>query len=141
MRMPKLDINKVPEQYRALVKPIIASRGPNKGCLRASKPKVPRKVEMPNKDAAFGYSLQHATREAALLGESSYLWRMVAFFISPHHQHSCMPCTASFDMEGTYADRRERCEELDIIANLITEQVRPSQRHGLIRWGRALGKL
>lgn len=47
----------------------------NKGKLRASKPKE---------------------------GQAAYVWRMLAFYVSPVSQHQCMPITADWDMQNQH---------------------------------------
>lgn len=84
-------------------------------------------------------------------GEAAYVWRMVAFNVSPIRQHQCMPVTAEFDMPAEYWDRtdtraaaekrRNRCKELDVLVDALVNSVPKEQWHGVVRWGRALGQL
>jgi hypothetical protein len=81
-------------------------------------------------------------------GEASYVWRMVAFQVSPKPAHQCMPCTAEFDMAYDFSDpqryekRKARCKELDALVERIVMSCVPlRQQHGVIRWGRALGHI
>jgi len=79
-------------------------------------------------------------------GEAAYLWRMVAFDISPKRQHHCMPMMADCDMAtdvywGTPENnerRRIRFQELDDWAQRITKSVPVNERHGLVTWARVL---
>ena len=66
----------------------------NQGRLRASKPPVRRWREA-DADASYGYRM----RSDATQGRVAYVWRMVAFQISPNPKHQCMPCTAEFGLE------------------------------------------
>lgn len=112
----------------------IAERIVNKGKLRASKPKV----------EYISIGLNSYGRECfepeQVSGEAAYVWRMVAFTISPIAKHWCMPCTADFDVPGKYGEaKRARIKELDVLANKIIACVPKSQHYGTIRWGRAFG--
>ena len=137
-RMPKLDIDKVPAEYRSLVARIIAGQGKNKGCLRASKPPVPKKVQVENSDSLWGYTFRFASEEDAKAGDAAYIWRMVAFYCSPIHQHHCMPITSDWDLDGTASEARARAAELDQIVDIVMEQVPSHKRYGLLRWSRVL---
>lgn len=126
--MPKLDFLKdilTADEYE-LARGIVATRGKNKGCLRASKPPVKRHDLGVNPDSKLGFHLWQIDG-----GDTAYIWRMVAFFASPISQHNCMPCTADFDVNGdTYQDRLARMKELDKIMDHI-----PAERwHGVARW-------
>ena len=104
----------------ALCLPIVSTKGKNKGALRASKPSGN--------------------------GDSAYIWRMVAFQISPIGQHHCLPMCADFDIEipatvtreERYEWRRARAKELDAIANKLVNQIPKSEWHGIRRWRTAM---
>lgn len=122
--MPEINLEKVreivTEEEAALVQGIIATQGKNRGRLRAAKPKV-------------------TDRDS---GRVAYLWRMVAFGISPKSQHQCMPVCADFDLEeGGREQRREVSKWLDGLATTVESTVPLRERHGTLRWGRALGYL
>lgn len=91
-------------------------------------------------------------------GEAAYVWRMVAFMISPKREHQCMPVMADFGVmdvapkvtkfckymnkEITQTDFdwvRNRCKELDVIVDQIVDNIPKHQWHGVTRWGKALG--
>lgn len=82
-------------------------------------------------------------------GEAAYVWRMVAFQVSPISQHQCMPVTADFDMPARYWDRkadpdchnkrRDRTKELDQLVDALVNTVNKRQWHGVHRWAHALG--
>jgi len=81
-------------------------------------------------------------------GEAAYVWRMVAFQVSPKPIHHCMPMTADFALPDTYwhgegaGDRRRaRLKELNAIVDAVVDAVPRTQWHGVRRWGRALGQL
>ena len=67
-----LDALTLDEAERSLAEKIIATKGKNKGCLRAAKP--------------------------SNAGDAAYVWRMVAFQVSPIPQHHCLPVCADFDI-------------------------------------------
>lgn len=127
--MPNIDLSLVdliPSEMEIAKHVIKSSKAnPMSGPLRATKPKVD--------------------------GEASYVWRMVAFQISPISQHHCMPVCADFDLPRQYwdrkinpnchDDRRARIKELDKIADVIVNSVPKQQWHGIRRWGRALGQI
>lgn len=94
------------------------------GTLRASKPD-------PKKD-----------------GEAAYVWRLVAYYISPNPKHHCNPCSHDFDLpdiywkgEGARERRRAREAELKTVIDAMCDCVPKTQWHGVRRWGRALGAL
>lgn len=130
-KMPVIDLSKTDLAGRDLE---IAQACLNKGRLRSTKPKD---------------------------GEAAYVWRMVAFMISPNRTHQCMPMTADFDMPKEYwgpvpsvrdeayyeavsaaaERRRARCKELDKIVDKMVDTVDKNQWHGVHTWGRAFGVL
>lgn len=88
-------------------------------------------------------------------GRVAYVWRMVAFTISPIRQHQCMPVTADFDVYDYYVNGtneygrqsfdhsaiREECKRLDAIADAIIDRVPKSEWHGTRSWARAFGHI
>ncbi len=105
----------------ALVRVIISSKGKNKGRLRASKP------------SSEG-------------GDAAYVWRMVAFQISPISSHHCMPVCADFDIQvpdsikdssERYHWRRNRAKELNNLVEQIVNAIPATEWHGIKRWHRA----
>lgn len=135
--MPKIDIHACGLEVGEwlLAQGILNSRT---GELRASKPPVPRKV-LTGKDN-IGIGLYDYKNEVdANSGRTAYIWRMVAFQVSPISQHQCMPVTADFDLPGDFDKRREEAKALDAIVEKIVNSIPPSQWYGVARWGRALG--
>jgi hypothetical protein len=102
----------------------------NKGKLRASKPPIEYRIEV--RDG-------RKIREPVVGGGEAYVWRMVAFSISPISSHHCMPRTADFDIPGMFDERRFEAKRLDAIVDEIVKAVPKSERHGILRWGRAYG--
>ena len=79
-------------------------------------------------------------------GETQYVWRMVAFFISPEARHQCIPASAEFYLpdqfwygEKAWDQRRELVAKLTRIVDAIVDVVPVEQRHGVMAWGRAFG--
>lgn len=108
--MPTLN----PEQYSADVANMVRRIQGRGGRLRSSKPKGD--------------------------GEAAYVWRMVAFQISPVGAHQCMPVTADFDIkERDYKARRAITNQLDEVVKQIVDGVPRDQWYGVRRWGRAFG--
>lgn len=111
------------------------------GNFRASKPKTAKKTVKKQDDSFSGWSYYYANEKEILQGEVAYVWRMVAFFISPNRQHKCMPVTAEFDLNGSVKKARQRAKELDILVNKIVGLVPIEKQSGTITWGRALGMI
>lgn len=111
------------------------------GQLRASKPKLARKLEVANDGRQrYGKTMFiYPTQDDKAQGDAAYVWRMVAFFASPNHQHQCMPCTAEFDICDSWGDTRKRAKELDALVDVITSTIPLRKQYGAVRWGRALG--
>jgi hypothetical protein len=89
-------------------------------------------------------------------GEAAYVWRMVAFMVSPKPQHHCIPVSHDFgvmdiapkikkfckymnrEIEQTDFDWvRNHCKKLDIIVDKIVDNVKVQNRHGVNRWAKA----
>ena len=124
MKMPEITYDGSDRKLEKFVQAITT-----KGHLRASKPKVV-------KDDFFS-------------GCAAYVWRMVAFQISPKNQHHCMPCTADFDIDLRKPDGRwngqgvhDYCRlTLDPIVSKIVDLVPKTEWHGITRWGQVFGKI
>jgi hypothetical protein len=127
--MPRIDVDAVPdlsEKERAVVRLIDATRGDDAGTLRRSKPAI--KANDP------------------LTGLAAYVWRMVAFSVSPIRQHQCMPVTADFDLpdaelpagEHKFGARRELAKQWDVVVDKVIHCIPKSEWHGVRTWGHAL---
>jgi hypothetical protein len=130
----------LPADDFALVAGIVNTRT---GALRASKPALPRKVAVPAKNPFYPGQKDYAYADEAgrHAGMTAYIWRMVAFMISPVGQHQCMPCTADFDLDGEYDERRDLAKRLDKLVDAVVDTVPKSQWHGVTRWGLAMGMI
>jgi hypothetical protein len=99
----------------------------------------------------------YASKPKKASGLAKYVWRMVAFGISPIGQHHCMPIMADFDisnsdvgfpmdMEWSHPDRSAAYDRrklmakvLDKVADAIVMTVPVREHHGTKRWARAFG--
>ena len=142
MDMPKINLVQLKRVLKAedylIVAGIVATRGENKGRLRASKPKVTRtRVEDPADE--YGYRIEKDFVE----GCTAYVWRMVAFYTSPKSQHQCMPCTAEFDLPYRWGtpERKALMERLERLISTVVDTVPMGQWHGVQRWAQAFGYL
>ena len=144
MTMPKINLDLIEKQLTParfeLVKGIVSTRGKNKGCLRASKPKVAKMTKFDAPDEVFGYRYDYATDEERKQAMTAYVWRMVAFAISPQRQHACMPVMCECELPGTGSERRKLAKMLDDeVVEVVVRTVPLTQQTGTLRWGRALG--
>jgi hypothetical protein len=88
------------------------------GTLRASMP--------PHKDAQGG--------------RAAYVWRMIAFQVSPNPRHHCMPIAAEFNLKDEdWDNRREVIQWLDDLVKRLVDAVSMQEWHGIHRWRRVLG--
>jgi hypothetical protein len=68
-------------------------------------------------------------------GRAAYVWRMVAFQVSPNPQHHCMPVTADFGINcKDYTERRAITDKLDELVKRIVDGIPMSQWHGVHAW-------
>jgi len=141
-QMPTIGLDHLTPEERKIAQGIVASRGKNKGRLRASKPKVERHIARYEH-----YDLPSGPYESPVYepdrdqGETAYVWRMVAFAVSPKSQHHCLPCTAGFDIPGKWSEKRARLDELNALADKIISVIPARQHRGTIRWGQAFGQI
>lgn len=142
--MPYINLEVLEAQLSAedfeLVKGIVSTQGTNKNRLRASKPKLPKMVKMDG--GTFGWHYDYQDEAGARAGKIAYIWRMVAFMVSPIHQHQCMPCMAYCDLP--YSEDRDQGRELEkylqAIADKVVDTVKASDWHGVKRWAKAFGQ-
>jgi len=137
-QMPVIDLSKIEltEAERKIAQRIINTKT---GQLRASKPPVPPKVEGAQIEDSLCHVWNYRDEEGALAGRAAYVWRMVAFMISPMPAHQCMPVMAFCDLGGDTAERRAQEKELDALADQIVSSIPADQMHGVKRWAKALG--
>lgn len=129
-KMPAIDLGAI--QLTSAERQI-AERILNRGSLRASKPTIAYTTETNDR----GIKVRQPDE---IGGKAAYLWRMVAFTLSPISKHHCMPCTADFDLpERNYDSRRALAKELDALADRIIASVPKSEHYGTQRWARAFG--
>lgn len=139
--MPKIDLEALEATLTAedfgLVKGIVNTKT---GELRVSKPSLPKKIQVPSGNA-YGYTYEYKDAADASKGMTAYVWRMVAFSISPVAQHQCMPCMAFCDLPGTASREERRALEnrLDALAEVVVRSIPITQQHGTMRWAKALG--
>lgn len=140
-QMPKIDLDKLSETLSPkeleITRRVIATRGKNKGCLRASKPKV-EFVKVADNDPDSFYNYRYEPTDP-VAGQAAYVWRMVAFFASPLQQHNCMPCTQEFSLPGPRSERKGQVGWLNTIVDRILATIPTRQQAGLLRWGQAYG--
>lgn len=125
--MPVIPLDHLTEAERVLASRIIATKGKNKGRLRASKPEVTYNII--ERD---GRKYREPTLET---GSAAYLWRIVAFSVSPIGQHHCLPVMADMDLPYFTLSREEQAalrKELDALADKITSAIPKSQWHGIL---------
>lgn len=107
--------------------------------VRASKPTLPKKVEVPD-DSPFKYHYDYANPEDAKVGKAAFIWRWVVLMVSPIRQHQCMPVMAFCDLPrtATFDEQRAMEKELQAIADKVVDAIDPRQWHGVKRWGKVL---
>lgn len=135
--MPELGLSVLTDEERALAEGIIAVRGKNAGRLRASKPPVERKKVYVNAEGPGPMYKQLRV----VGGETAYIWRNVAFYVSPLSRHHSLPVMADMDLpQRGYRERQKRAKELDEIVDKLVDTVPKEQWYGVGRWARALGR-
>lgn len=89
MMMPQITIAQpvfTPQQWATLVKPIMV---------------------LPKGAATDVYRLR-ASKPIRACGSAQFIWRMVAFVVSPYAAHHCIPVSADFDItQAEYAHRTD----------------------------------
>ena len=125
MRQIRIDVSETGLTGRDLriAERLLATRGPDKGCLRASKPPV----QEDDPDS----------------GIAAYAWRMVVFAVSDVPAHQCMPVCAEFDLPGRYGTpERDAARELgDHIEKAVVNSIPKQEWAGVQRWGLAYGMI
>lgn len=130
MKMPIIDFQRLEGDARLFAEAITIDSK-----LRATKPD-PKKTVFNTECVSYP-------------GAAAYVWRMVAFMVSPNPKHHCMPCTAEFgiemktpegrwDVRGIHAYTKD---VLDPIVSKIVDAVDKREWHGVHRWGQAFGQI
>lgn len=133
-QLPTISVESIPglnAWEKSIVSRIV---NPKTGQLRASKPKVTRTEG--GKDE-YGQRIYIKNYDE---GCAAYVWRMVAFYVSPVSQHKCMPVMAFCDLPSGENGYREVEKSLESLIDAIVASVPSRQRHGLQTWARALGQ-
>lgn len=119
--MPRINVDALPldEADRAIVRRVL-----NGDRLRASAP--------PTKPCTADSGLTY------------YVWRMVAFSVSPDPKHHCMPVTADFyfphpEYSWGTDKRKAIVARGDRIEDAVVKSIPPTAWHGIKRWGNAFG--
>lgn len=114
---------------------IISSQGKNKGCLRASKPKMNEEIIT---RVRYGHASKYRT-SPLIDCASAQIWRYVAFEASPLGQHHCLPVMADFDspFDMTMEESRSFAKWCQSVADIVLTTI--ASKPGLDRWGHALG--
>lgn len=135
--MPKIDLDVLAQVLGAddleVARRIVSTQGKNAGRLRASKPKNEMKRQ---EGGRFGWQMVPVDMTQA---RAAYVWRMVAFYVSPKSQHQCMPCTADFAL-GPYSETRDLIADLDKLVDQIVNTIPREQWAGVRRWAQVFGK-
>lgn len=133
-KLPTIETN-LTDKERELVRGILATKGKNKGRLRASKPKVNR-IKTGKLDR---YGREEITSDET--GMTAYVWRMVAFYCSPHRQHSCIPVLCEFDLPKCKNRKHKQAliKRLDQIVDKIIDPLPLEQKPGLGAWSKSYG--
>lgn len=131
MNMPIIPLDHLTAEEREMAQGIVATQGKNKGRLRAGKPKIEYDIVEKN-----GRKLRYPNDKT---GKTAYLWRMVAFHVSPISQHQCLPIMANLDLPGNYDESVALAKEMDVIVNKIIDAMPRKEWQGINRWARALG--
>lgn len=63
-----------------------------------------------------------------------FVWRNVAFYISPCREHQCLPFVAYFKYSDELFRDREYVKFLEKVVDNITNLIPPQQWHGVRRW-------
>jgi hypothetical protein len=127
--MPKIELDeKQFDEHELGIARAILNSG---GVLRASKPPISSIIK-PADDTHYGQYREYDFRDASIY----YVWRNVAFYLSPIDAHHCMPIGADYYIPLSYADRRLWTKRLDAIVDKITSCVPVHKWHGVMHQAR-----
>ena len=129
--MPKIDLTRGEFTDDELA---LANRILHDGALRHTKPKV---TFVDAGRDQYGRQRREPTLDT---GSAAYVWRMVAFQVSPVRHHQCLPVLAQCDLPGTYEERQVLAKRLDDLADRIANCLPKAAHYGTLNWGRVLGK-
>ena len=120
--LPIEQLNLAPREAK-IAQRLIATAGPLKGHLRASKPPVDKS----DPDT----------------GIAAYVWRQVVFAVSDERQHQCMPVMDFCDLPGAYRSPEYQAAETlaKELEDKIVSAIPKQEWHGVKRWGKALGRI
>jgi hypothetical protein len=131
-QMPVINLTKANLNEQQLA---IACKILNHGHLRASKPVIRFEAKEADDKHSYRYKAFNL-----LDSSSAYVWRMVAFQVSPLSPHHCMPIMADVYLPiDDWDSRRQWTKYLDVIVDAIVNTVPKSEWHGISRWANALG--
>ena len=151
-RMPEIDLTKCNLNETEMMIAKIAIKGEKEiGYLRASKPAEQKHTIIdsewtPSYASELSQPYKHhknkyATEEERIKAFGCYVWRELAFIMSPISTHHCMPVCNDFNLEYTSGDprRKEQHKWLNSIVDRISKTVPVHQLHGLRRWKGVFG--
>ncbi len=133
MKMPVIDISAIEldELEYSLIQRILG----RENRLRSVKPEIDYSIVTIEKRYGEIVHQKRIRQPDYEGGCAAYLWRMVAFSVSPISQHKCFPATAHFDLPGeSEDDRRILAKEMDKLADKIVNSVKVTEWHGVQRW-------
>lgn len=113
----------------SLVSGIVSTRGESKGRLRASRPNLRESVVVDSN----GVRRKRPDRDAGL---TAYIWRHVAFAVSPISEHQCMPVMDMCYLPGAYASQEYKEAEAlcTRLVDIVVKSVPVSEWAGVRRW-------
>src|SRR5689334_8238545 len=114
--MPAIDLDAVAPPLTPAEREL-ATRILHRGRLRASKPPIAWQIVT----GADGIRRRYPDQDG---GRAAYLWRIVAFSLSPDPRHQCLPICADLDLpEQDHDRRRALAAELDALADRIVATI------------------
>lgn len=125
--------NEMPQityEPKSLTEKEILNRVTIRGRLRATSPNKPKLI----KDiSALRLGWTYKTPEDKLMAHAAYVWRQVAFCISPNPRHHHMPIGAAFILAS-----KEEEPALNDLVDKIVDTIPKAQWHGVSRWAGVL---
>ena len=96
------------------------------------------------KETVKAGGVMKSSRPKRASGRAQFLWRSLVFSLSLNPRHQCIPVTSEFYLFDELKDWdlvRAESKVLDNLATRIEQLIPIEQRHGTLRWGRALGMI